>query len=306
VPSDDHDKGVEMLKKWLGLALIPLTLISLGRAAIADGLDDPSSTLKQLKAPPPPLLEDAQALPGSEPKALSLEASPPKRNLWPLISQGMILEKPRPEGRITASEDQKELLSRGDVIYLSSFEEPFSEEQEWVVFKTMEDVNHPETGENLGALVYVLGMAKVIKVNDGGATARLTRSREPIMVGDKISFIDHFLPSRTEETYLPPEEGSSGVIVEVRDKRFSVAQNDIVYIDYGHEEGISEGDRFLIVHGGERRAFVGSSPSTEGLPKRDVGFMQVLATQEHTATAKIVRSIEPITKGDTILYQAGE
>jgi len=292
-----------MLKKWLVLAFIPLGLVFFQAHAKADGLDDPMSTMKHLKAPPPPLVEEA--LPFlSEPEA-PVEAPPEvEKDLWPTLSQGMILERPRAGGEIAASEDQKQMLAQGDVIYLSSFGEPFSEGQDWVVFKTSREVSHPKTGASLGTLVRVLGIARVLETNESGATARLVRSKEPIATGDGIAFMEDFFPPDTNVP-SPPEAGSAGTIVESRGGRMNIAQNDIVYIDYGIEEGIQEGDRFLIVHGAKRDVF-GSGTAVAGLPDRNVGAIQILSTQEHTATAKIIRSIEPIAKGDTVLYQPAE
>lgn len=288
----------------LVVIFIPLAAVAVDSPAMADGLDEALSTLKQLNAPPPPVVEDPLPLLSPEPEETVAEAPVPEKNSWPMISQGMILEKPSPEGKITASEDQKQMLAQGDIVYLSSFGEMFVSEQEWVVFKTMKEVHHPKSGAYMGELVHVLGIAKVIAVNDDVATARITRSKEPISIGNEIAFIDRFMPPTTGIS-LPPEEGSDGVIVEVRDDRLNVAQNDIVYIDYGSEEGVDAGDRFDVVHGGERSAF-GSTPIKTALPDRNIGSMIVLATQEHTATAKIIQSIEPIAKGDTILYRPAE
>ena len=286
------------------VTFIFLTVLTVVPSVKADGLDEALSTLKHLNAPPPPVVEDPLPLLPTEPEEAVVEVPVTKKNIWPMVSQGMILEKPSPEGKITASEDQKQMLTQGDIVYLSSFGEPFDSGQEWLVFKTMKDVHHPKSGAYLGELVHVLGIAKVIKVNNDVATARLTRSKEPIAIGNKIAFIDRFMPPITETT-PPPEGGSLGVIVEVHDDRLNVAQNDIVYIDYGSEEGIDEGDRFVVVHAGERDALASTLRKTE-LPDRNIGLMVVLATQAHTATAKITQSIEPIAKGDTILYRPEE
>ncbi len=312
-----HSEGkkVRVKKITVSFAFVVVSVFMLNNATVmADGLeaDKAMPTTKPLLVSPPPVVEDVSELfIPPEPEVLIVEAPAPpqkKENLWPIISQGMILLKSIPEGTIAASEDQKQLLGQGDLVYLRSNDDPLLPDHEWVVFKGIKDVYHPKTGVLLGKLVHVLGMVKSIDADEKVATARIIRSREPISVGDQIASIKRFLPHMSEEG-LPPEKGDEGFIVEVKDNRKNIAQHDIVYIDYGREEGVSRGDGFIVVHKGERNTLSlaknpakAKSPTNNNLPFRKIGTMVVLATQAHTATAKITRSIEPIAKGDTILF----
>lgn len=279
----------------------------------ADGLELEEETAEKpstvlLDAPPPPLVEDeteADLIPLEEedPIAVILAAPPaPKEDPWPSISQGMIILKPSQEGRIVAAEDQKKMLGQGDLVYLKTQGVPFLPNQEWVVFKSVKDVFHPKTKVPMGELVHVLGLVKVIDISEQVATARVTRSTEPMERGDRIAFLEQFIPLTTEKG-VAPKKGTEAFVVDVKDGRNNNGQHDIVYIDYGKANGITPGDRFIVVHEAVRNdTFSETTQKDTSLPYRKVGTMVVLATQAHTATAKIIQSIEPILKGDTLLF----
>ncbi len=277
--------------------------------ARADGLavEEARPTQSPLGAVPPPLVEEEGDLflPPESEEVVAEIPEPPKEDFWPLVSQGMIIRKLGHTGIITASEDQKHMLGQGDLIYLATHDEPFFPDQEWVVFEMIKDVIHPKTQAPMGELVHVLGLVRVIDVAEDVATARITRSHAPMKIGNPITFIESFIPLNTEKG-LPPKNGSEGFVIEVKDARVNNAQHDVVYIDRGKEAGISRGDRFVIVHAGIRKSFSETTSEEKTLPYRKVGTMVVLATQAHTATAKIIQSVEPIAKGDTVLFDSSE
>lgn len=330
-----------MFNKWMGLCFLFLILAAMseGNGLVwADGMDD--ALPPEASFAPPPLIEED--LPFSPPEVEESFVETPSSldpDFWPAISQGMILLKPQAEGEIMSSVDRKQMLGRGDTVYLASYEELFSPQMESVIFKRIKPVHHPKTGDYLGDLVQVLGLVKVNEVGEDVSTAEITSSLFPISKHDKIASIDRFVPP-PPQTVLLPEDGMEGTIVEVREDRVSNAQHDIVYIDHGSEEGIIPGDQFVVIHSGEQKGFSGkdfslqerNSNDTESsfpfhikvisagndhesqskdqsdinIPYREIGTIVVVATQEHTATAKIIKSQEVISKGDTILYFSEE
>ncbi|MFQ5949522.1 MAG: hypothetical protein ACE5J1_02405, partial [Nitrospiria bacterium] len=196
--------------------------------------------------------------------------------------------------------DQRTMFGDGDIVYLTSFRGEFIPEGKWIVFKTIRDVYHPKTDEFLGDLVHVLGMIQIIDADEDIATARIIHSNEPISQGDLIAFVENlFAPADLPDKSLP--ERTEGTIVEVREERLNNAQHDIVYIDHGKKDGVVRGDRFAIIHRG-KRIKIRSPRKKIDLPQREVGRLVVLSTQDLTATARIVESIEPISKGDPILF----
>jgi chemotaxis protein MotB len=80
----------------------------------------------------------------------------------------------------------------------------------------------------------------------------------------------------------------SGMIVELQaDKPMTlVSQSDVVYVDRGSADGLKAGDLMDI-----RRHSV-------GLPARKIGQLKVLSTEEHTATARVIKANTRVFKGD--------
>ncbi|MFQ5597383.1 MAG: hypothetical protein ACE5GK_04965 [Nitrospiria bacterium] len=294
------------------LFLSIIILMESGRFIWADGLEEEMIPETPFNAPPPPLIEKERPISppidSAEPNEPPEAPAPPGPDFWATISKGMILSNFKPDGQIAASEDQKEMLGQGDIVYLTSNERLLTPNEEWVVYKEMREVRHPKTGTELGNLVHVLGVVKVRDVGSSVSKAEIVKSIFPISKKDKIASLDRFVPP-PPQTFLLPEDGTEGTIVEARENRVNIAQHDIVYIDHGNEDGIIAGDRYVIIHGGERVPFGNrtreSTPENNlTIPYRKVGTMVVLATQERTATAQILDSMEAISKGDTILYTA--
>ncbi|MBH0195593.1 MAG: OmpA family protein, partial [Nitrospira sp.] len=80
----------------------------------------------------------------------------------------------------------------------------------------------------------------------------------------------------------------SGMIVELQtDKPMTlVSQFDIVYVDRGSADGLKTGDLMDI-----RRHSV-------GIPARKIGQLKVISTEEHTATARVIKANTRVLKGD--------
>ncbi len=300
-----------MLKKQTNLVVLFITVLALSvyvTPVRADGLSEEDLLPMRgvIDAPPPPLLQAAPLTPTPVEEILSDEdiSQPTEADPWTFISKGMILLKPHADGEIAASEDPKQLLGLHDIVYLRSNQEPFSPGEELVVYRISRPVFHPTTASFLGDLVQILGVVRIENTGKDVSTAEIVLSKDTISREDKIAFIDRFILPPTSEI-VPLDEGREAMIVETPENRVSLAQHDIVYIDQGRDEGVTPGDQFVVIHGGERQgAFSGQDSLRKGLqlPYREIGTMVVLATQEHTSTAKITRSLETITKGDVILY----
>lgn len=80
----------------------------------------------------------------------------------------------------------------------------------------------------------------------------------------------------------------SGMIVELQaDKTMTlVSQADVVYVDRGREDGLKTGDLMDIYR------------HSAGLPSRNIGQLKVLSTEDHTATARVMKANTRVMKGD--------
>lgn len=221
-------------------------------------------------------------------------ASPKKIDFWSSLSNGMVMRELKADGTLIGAKESKTIFSRGDIVYIQLQKEAEAASPEWVLFRKIKKVHHPKTGKLLGDLIEITGAVRVLERHDQTATAQIIHSKEAISLDDEIAALGTLIrPSTPSEQ--ASSDGEGGVIAEVRDDRLSSAEHDIVYIDQGWKDGILPGDQFEIIHGGEK-AGVGNTP------KRKVGRLLVLSSQEQTATARITLSSEPISKGDPLQY----
>ncbi len=95
-------------------------------------------------------------------------------------------------------------------------------------------------------------------------------------------------------------ENFFGYIIEAEElNKEGLSKDDIVYIDKGADDGILEGDVFIVINKGKSiyhpvtNDYVGVLYSTRGV-------IQVLCVQEETATAKIIESYDVVLRGDII------
>lgn len=220
-------------------------------------------------------------------------ASPRKVDFWSSLSNGMVVQGLKADGKIVGAKESKTIFSKGDIVYIYL---PKTEEVsgEWILYRKIKKVHHPKTGKLLGDLIEITGAIKVVERHDETAIAQIVLSKDAISMDDEIVALEALIPPSTS-----PDQASSdkegGMIAEVRDNRLSSGEHDIVYIDQGWNNGVLPGDQFEIIHGGEK-AGVGH------IPKRSVGRLRVLSSQQQTATARITLSSEPILKGDSLQY----
>jgi len=144
-----------------------------------------------------------------------------------------------------------------------------------------------------------LGDLKIIAINKETATAEIINSYDYIMKGDRI---DSY--KEVEIPVIPPDRissptGISGYIVETMDMKISNAQWDIVYLDKGLKDGLTAGDRFKVVLSGGKTTLPSTGENIQ-LPDQVIGEVQILSLQENSSTARIIKSVRDIKRGDMI------
>ena len=247
------------------------------------GPTPPSAPVKPEAPPPPP---EVSADEGLERRA---------HDLFQVLSAGAIVPDVVDRGVVVGGVDEREMLAIGDTVYLLSKKEQLEPGQDWVLFRVNRKVYHPVTGEYLGELINVLGQARVIRIEEGYAVSRITRSVDGIHRGDRIAPMNLF----PEGAIGDAPDGLGGFVVELHDDKVGSAIPDIVYIDRGKKDGVGPGDRFSIIKLGRHVGLYNTSG--DRLPSRQVGELEILSTQEETSTAQIVRSAEPILRGDRLV-----
>ena len=180
----------------------------------------------------------------------------------------------------------KRLLGGGDQIYLElTNPQDVAPGDKFVIYRQGKKVYHPVRGDYLGDLTAKLAIAKVLRVTGSKATVTIERSYGAVYPGDGA--IRETAPSKSPLPLFPPQPpDEAGVIVELPPGQTLIGQGQLVYIDWGRNDGLKIGDRLDVVR--ER-------PS---IPIQVIGELQVVAMEDQTATARITKSISPLLLGD--------
>jgi len=199
-----------------------------------------------------------------------------------LISSGYIAETIPSVGKIVDSQSAKNLLGKDDYAYIET-NYPVKIGDKFYVIRFAEKVKHPESGDKLGYLIEVLGIAEVISQKNNVIKVKITASYNDILIG---SLLENFYEIEPPFVIDPPRKPDiNGYIVTARYLRLINGTWDIVYIDKGRKDGLEAGDMLAI---------------TTGKYKELNGVIQVINIRESTATA-IVRKINiEAVKGDTV------
>lgn len=187
--------------------------------------------------------------------------------------------------------DNRRLLGTGDRLYLKMLRpDEAAPGDTYTIYRRVHEVFHPRHGTYLGNLVTIIGLVSVLDVVQDLASVRVVRAYDSIVPGD---YAMQFVPP-TEEDSSESERAlpdAPGVIVDLPPQRTLIAQYNVVYIDWGREEGLRIGDRLEVFR------------EAAGLPKRTIGELKVIALEDHTGTAQIVRSTASFFRGDRFIYK---
>jgi len=200
-----------------------------------------------------------------------------------LISSGYIAETIPSVGKIVDSQSEKNLLGKDDYAYI---ETNYSVKigDKFYVIRSAEKVKHPESGDKLGYLIEVLGIAEVISQKNNVIKVNITTSYNDILIG---SLLENFYEIEPPFALDPPRKPDiNGYIVTARYLRTINGTWDIVYIDRGEKDGLEAGDMLAI---------------TTGKYKEINGVIQVINLRESTATAIVRKINKEVIKGDTIV-----
>ncbi|MDH5639704.1 MAG: OmpA family protein [Nitrospira sp.] len=188
------------------------------------------------------------------------------------------------------SSGNRMLLGKGDTLYLK-LKNPTDVAigDLFTVYTRVRKVFHPMTNEYLGFVVFRQAIVKVTATDHALTTVKAVKSFGHIAPGDPVM---RFTPPSTTHAQVDLVDTAelSGMIVDIQaDKMMTmVSRTNAAYLDRGMADGLKIGDLLDI----QRR-----SP---GLPPRNVGQLKVVAIEERTATAQIVKATTRVFRGDRV------
>jgi len=260
--------------------------------------------------PPPPTESVEEQAPVTNENTVAVEpheeappeAKPSDETL--LATNGYIISGQKAVGIVVGARDNRELIGENETAYLlpKNGSQPQVGDQ-YTVYRVVRKVYHPKTGKFMGDLIRILGLAQVTGADPHEKTlsARILMSYDSIQKGDSLMPVPvQEEPSGERASSESSQNALKGYIVEVKEDRTAQAQFDVVYIDRGRQDGVRSGDRFAIIREGEKTSLFSTGKGVR-LPRRIIGELQVVAAQDGTSIAKIVKSTEVVIRGD--LYE---
>ena len=205
------------------------------------------------------------------------------------FSSGFIREDIPSDGVVAKTAYSRQVVGHGDTVYLRmNRPEDVSIGSLYTVYRRSRKVFHPTNGHYLGNLFSIIGVVRVTKIDNDLATGKVDHGYMWIAPGDMV--MPFSLPSMEDAAISGTSSpDTTGMVIEIQMPRTLVAQNNIVYLDLGRTDGLRIGDRFEVLR------------SRRGFPTEPIGEVKILAVEEMTATALIVRAVMPLAIGDQVI-----
>ncbi|MFZ5907928.1 MAG: LysM peptidoglycan-binding domain-containing protein [Nitrospirota bacterium] len=201
-----------------------------------------------------------------------------------LISSGYIAETIPNLGAITETPfgTGKTILGKNDEAYIEP-SVPVKKGDRFYIIRPMQKVMHPRTGDFMGYLIDVVGIAEV--VNDIDPKILITDSYWEVTIGDLLAPYYEIEPPLAMENPRKPE--INGYVVAAKQSRLISVEYEVAYIDRGRRDGLRVGDILATLKQSKHRI--------------ENGIIQVISLQEKTATVIVRKSHEEVVHGDPVL-----
>jgi len=225
---------------------------------------------------------------------------PPYYYFAPIQTVGFIRkEAVEPSGTIFRSQSNDEMISEGDIVYISpGAHTMLYPGATYTVYRTIAGFRtkkYADILENPGVQHYFTGVVEILKEDADYYVGRVIRSYRAIRVNDLLM---PFRPRSPKIVLAKSTEGIAGRVLfnENRDRMF--ADSDIAFIDKGKQDGIEVGQFYSVyyedIHGlfkfGEERERYRRSVETPV----DFAKVLVLLTEETTSTVLVTYSEKDI------------
>ena len=168
------------------------------------------------------------------------------------------------------------------------------------LFRTTRYSGEHWTIRGLGEPYEDAGRVQVTRVTPEGAVAEVSFACGPIYSGDiAVPYqprpIPEYVPAQLDR-FASPSGKIQGAIAAARNNFASLANGDIVYLNFGEKNGASVGQLYRVYYSLPRPGrFTLFSPRP--IPRETVAELVVLSTQEKSAVAIIVNSTRDINVG---------
>ena len=242
----------------------------------------------------------------------------------PFLSDGIIVDDQTMNSapRIVAAQDGRVFLTRGDRAYVRStssnelIDDPQRKQQVFRVFRNAIPLKDPATGEVLGYEAGYLGKAVLAysettqestdqngntQVDTVPATIDIVDAKEEMRVGDRL------LPDapRQLQSYVPhaPQSPVDARIVSIYGSAVvNAAQNQVVIINKGQQDGMENGHVLAIWNAGRRLVDkTDEQRANIRLPDERIGLLMVFRTFDRLSYGLVLDVTSGVKVGDRLV-----
>jgi hypothetical protein len=245
--------------------------------------------------------ETAAETPDSPPDAMPIEPVEEITVKGVLGNEGFVaLEELERAGTLVDATDDRILLGNHDQIFVKIDDPDLQLGTYYSLVELGEKIKHPVTNEILGHRVSYLGEAEIIDISPSVATAVVRRSVKEITRGALL------IPQQPDNREIVLKKAVApmlGHVVANSRERIALSAQDTIYLDLGSEDGLEPGNMVYFSRPRETTHRVLPDHDVE-LPDQLLGAGVVLSVQPRTATALILKSVNPIYVGDRVATPA--
>ncbi|MEO0814353.1 MAG: hypothetical protein AAFY60_15935, partial [Myxococcota bacterium] len=200
-------------------------------------------------------------------------------------------------GVLVNAADDDILLSNFDVVFLEFPDDKVPKRgEDFMLYRTVQEVRHPTEGGRFGYITEVTGYAKVrVGREDGLATAQIYDAELEI---DRGNYVTPKVDLREEVSPKPSARPIEGVIVAVHSGWGVIgSEQQFAFIDIGTELGIERGNDLVVFRRSDPYRDRGRG---DDLPLRPVARLRVVDVKEEAATVLVVDSVEEVEVGQKV------
>jgi hypothetical protein len=207
----------------------------------------------------------------------------------PAEQYGFIRKVPvAPEGTIFRSrETGLTMISEGDIVYIKpAGGAGLAKGSLMTIFRTFEPIVDKPSKKLIGTQHLLCGIVEILQREPDYAIAKVLRSYQPIVLGDKLMPYEKRSPRIGIQKSQP---GIDGTIIFSENHSNMFAEFNIAFMDRGRVHGIQPGQIYSIYYRDENNFGTAVSPKNVVIPV-DYGELIVLHVEETTATVLITDS----------------
>jgi hypothetical protein len=222
----------------------------------------------------------------------------PFQEIRPFLSGGMIMDKKDfndlpyimgMRGRV--------LAGAGHEVFVDGIDEDTPLGTELIVMHVNDRLRDPQTGDYMGYEIVYVATAE-LRAHGDPATIFLTKSKQEAIIGDKVQLMTLELPM----TYFPsaPEQDIDARIVAVVNGVNMIGQYQMVILNRGSDDGLTEGNILTVWKRGEKVADPTKIWGKTRLPEKRAGDMMVIKAYEETSYALVMEAEEEMSVKDYV------